>query len=47
MAEQSKVANSAIETLIGALIGSKKKKIVSATVLLIIAFLIQIRARKG
>lgn len=47
MAEHSKVAKTAAETLMELLIGSKKKKIISATVLLIIAFLLQIRGKKS
>lgn len=47
MAEQSKVAKTAAETLIELLIGSKKKKFISATILLIIAFLLQIRGKKS
>jgi hypothetical protein len=47
MAEQSKVAKSAAETLIELLAGSNKKKFISATVLLIIAFLIQVRSKKS
>jgi hypothetical protein len=47
MAEQSKVAQSAMEALIDLLVGSKKKKFITATVLLIIAFLLQIRDKKA
>lgn len=47
MAEQSKVVRNAAETLMELLIGSKKKKFISATVLLIIAFLLQIRGKKS
>lgn len=46
MAEQSKAANTIVQTLIELLVGSNKKKFVSATVLLIIAFLIQVRGKK-
>lgn len=47
MAEHSKVAKTAAETLMDLLVGSKKKKFISATVLLIIAFLLQIRGKKS
>lgn len=47
MAEQSKVAQTAMEALMDVLVGSKKKKFITATVLLIIAFLIQIRSKKA
>lgn len=46
MAEQSKAANSIVQTLIELLVGSNKKKFVSATVLLIIAFLLQVKGKK-
>lgn len=41
------MAKNAAETLIDLLIGSKKKKMISATVLLIIAFLLQVRGKKS
>lgn len=47
MAEQSKVVKTAAETLFDLLVGSKKKKFISATVLLIIAFLLQIRGKRS
>ena len=46
MAEQSKAANTIVQTFIELLVGSNKKKFVSATVLLIIAFLLQVRGKK-
>ncbi len=47
MAEQSKIAaNNFLNVVLDLLAGSKKKKLVSTTVLLIIAFLIHIKNKK-
>lgn len=48
MPVQSKVANkTSIETMTELLVGNNRRKVVSATILLIIAFLIHIRNKKS